>query len=170
MRRYPTQSRRSGQRGRGRRGWRGAGPGAARGGRAAVVRDEAVLGLAARSPPGPPPIATPQACRPVSTVSSSAGEARLNHGSSGDMLCQASAVQACAPGLARGKLSAKLDDNRWSCRAVGVLATLSRWRSRVQVPSGPPRFKPCASSPRSGSSVGTSVRLKSGRSTVRSCP
>src|SRR6185437_236617 len=24
-----------------------------------------------------------------------------------------------------------------SCRAVGVLATLSRWRSRVQVPSGP---------------------------------
>src|SRR6185312_11305373 len=25
----------------------------------------------------------------------------------------------------------------WSCRGVGVPATLSRWRSRVQVPSGP---------------------------------
>ena len=25
----------------------------------------------------------------------------------------------------------------WSCRAAGVLATLSRWRSRVQVPSAP---------------------------------
>ncbi len=43
----------------------------------------------------------------------------------------------------------------------GVLATLSRWRPRVQIPSGPLRL---------GSSVGTSDRLKSGRSPVRPRP
>ena len=42
-----------------------------------------------------------------------------------------------------------------------MLATLSRWRPRVQIPSGPLRL---------GSSVGTSVRLKSGRSPVRPRP
>ena len=55
---------------------------------------------------------------------------------------------------------------------LGVLATLSRWRSRVQIPSGP-RGSPVSFTgvpARSGSSVGMSVRLKSGRSTVRSCP
>ncbi len=45
-----------------------------------------------------------------------------------------------------------------------MLAALSRRRSRVQVPSGPLSF------PRPGSSVGTSVRLKIGRSTVRPRP
>ena len=79
-----------------------------------------------------------------------------------------------------------------SCGAVGVLAALSRRRSRVQVPSGPPapnaarhhvrRFacrplhSPDASAgsmsraARPGSSVGTSVRLKIGRSAVRPRP
>ena len=55
---------------------------------------------------------------------------------------------------------------------LGVLATLSRWRSRVQIPSGPQgspvRFTGVPA--RSGSSVGMSVRLKSGRSAVRPCP
>jgi hypothetical protein len=51
-----------------------------------------------------------------------------------------------------------------SCGAVGVLAALSRRRSRVQVPSGPLK------SSRPGSSVGTSVRLKIGRSAVRPRP
>jgi hypothetical protein len=55
---------------------------------------------------------------------------------------------------------------------LGVLATLSRWRSRVQIPSGPHgspvRFTGVPA--RSGSSVGMSVRLKSGRSAVRPCP
>jgi hypothetical protein len=51
-----------------------------------------------------------------------------------------------------------------SCGAVGVLAALSRRRSRVQVPSGP------QGPSRAGSSVGTSVRLKSGRSAVRPRP
>jgi hypothetical protein len=45
-----------------------------------------------------------------------------------------------------------------------VLAALSRRRSRVQVPSGP------QVSSRPGSSVGTSVRLKIGRSAVRPRP
>ena len=44
-----------------------------------------------------------------------------------------------------------------------MLAALSRRRSRVQVPSGPQH-------PRPGSSVGTSVRLKIGRSAVRPRP
>ena len=52
---------------------------------------------------------------------------------------------------------------------LGVLATLSRWRSRVQIPSGP--LGPGKRVPaRSGSSVGMSVRLKSGRSAVRPRP
>jgi hypothetical protein len=51
-----------------------------------------------------------------------------------------------------------------SCGAVGVLAALSRRRSRVQVPSGPHETS------RPGSSVGTSVRLKIGRSAVRPRP
>ena len=42
-----------------------------------------------------------------------------------------------------------------------MLATLSRWRPRVQIPSGPLRL---------GSSVGTSDRLKSDRSPVRPRP
>jgi hypothetical protein len=45
-----------------------------------------------------------------------------------------------------------------------VLAALSRRRSRVQVPSGPQKVT------RPGSSVGTSVRLKIGRSAVRPRP
>ena len=45
-----------------------------------------------------------------------------------------------------------------------MLAALSRRRSRVQVPSGP------HTSARPGSSVGTSVRLKIGRSAVRPRP
>jgi hypothetical protein len=45
-----------------------------------------------------------------------------------------------------------------------VLAALSRRRSRVQVPSGPHETS------RPGSSVGTSVRLKIGRSAVRPRP
>jgi hypothetical protein len=54
---------------------------------------------------------------------------------------------------------------------LGVLATLSRWRSRVQIPSGPLGKSGGTVSPRwSGSSVGTSVRLKSGRSAVRPRP
>jgi hypothetical protein len=59
---------------------------------------------------------------------------------------------------------------------LGVLATLSRWRSRVQIPSGPLSSAPGVSRveepwpARSGSSVGTSVRLKSGRSAVRPRP
>ena len=54
---------------------------------------------------------------------------------------------------------------------LGVLATLSRWRSRVQIPSGPLGKSGGPVSPRwSGSSVGTSVRLKSGRSAVRPRP
>ena len=59
---------------------------------------------------------------------------------------------------------------------LGVLATLSRWRSRVQIPSGPLSSAPGISRveepwpARSGSSVGTSVRLKSGRSAVRPRP
>ncbi len=55
---------------------------------------------------------------------------------------------------------------------LGVLATLSRWRSRVQIPSGP-QGSPVSFTgvpARSGSSVGMSVRLKSGRSAVRPCP
>ena len=54
-----------------------------------------------------------------------------------------------------------------SCGAVGVLAALSRRRSRVQVPSGP-RVTSAQTWP--GSSVGTSVRLKIGRSAVRPRP
>ncbi len=81
-----------------------------------------------------------------------------------------------------------------SCGAVGVLAALSRRRSRVQVPSGPQALTPrvvCAAfcvseqvpcrrrtrrlgtmtrAARPGSSVGTSVRLKIGRSAVRPRP
>jgi hypothetical protein len=54
---------------------------------------------------------------------------------------------------------------------LGVLATLSRWRSRVQIPSGPLWGERRYRQPlRSGSSVGTSVRLKSGRSAVRPRP
>ena len=55
---------------------------------------------------------------------------------------------------------------------LGVLATLSRWRSRVQIPSGP-QGSPVSFTgvpARSGSSAGMSVRLKSGRSAVRPCP
>src|SRR5690606_20354599 len=50
---------------------------------------------------------------------------------------------------------------------LGVLATLSRWRPRVQIPSGPLQY---ASAAWLGSSVGTSDRLKSDRSPVRSRP
>ncbi|CAD5967731.1 protein of unknown function [Streptomyces sp. KY75] len=49
----------------------------------------------------------------------------------------------------------------------GVLATLSRWRPRVQIPSGPLAAPAAAWL---GSSVGTSDRLKSDRSPVRSRP
>jgi hypothetical protein len=49
----------------------------------------------------------------------------------------------------------------------GVLATLSRWRPRVQIPSGPLWLNRAAWL---GSSVGTSDRLKSDRSPVRSRP
>ena len=52
---------------------------------------------------------------------------------------------------------------------LGVLATLSRWRPRVQIPSGP-RWAGVRRVPRPGSSVGTSVRLKIGRSAVRPRP
>jgi hypothetical protein len=71
----------------------------------------------------------------------------------------------------------------------GVHAALSRRRSRVRIPSGPQHVRAVArpmsgkthewQGPRSGkapevarpgSSVGMSARLKSGRSTVRSCP
>ena len=63
-----------------------------------------------------------------------------------------------------------------SCKATdgpvvkpGVHAALSRRRSRVRIPSGPQqRTAPAVARP--GSSVGMSARLKSGRSTVRSCP
>jgi hypothetical protein len=57
-----------------------------------------------------------------------------------------------------------------SCGAVGVLAALSRRRSRVQVPSGPPSPLVKQAPPWPGSSVGTSVRLKIGRSAVRPRP
>ena len=53
------------------------------------------------------------------------------------------------------------------CGAVGERAALSRRRSRVQVPSGSPDVIVLL---RPGSSVGMSVRLKSGRSPVRSRP
>ena len=56
----------------------------------------------------------------------------------------------------------------------GVLAALSRRRSRVQIPSGPlddpSRPVSPAVRPGPGSSVGTSARLKSGRSAVRPRP
>jgi hypothetical protein len=51
----------------------------------------------------------------------------------------------------------------------GVHAALSRRRSRVRIPSGPQHARARAVA-RPGSSVGMSARLKSGRSTVRSCP
>jgi hypothetical protein len=52
----------------------------------------------------------------------------------------------------------------------GVLATLSRWRPRVQIPSGPLRLHVSRETSWLGSSVGTSDRLKSDRSPVRPRP
>ena len=87
----------------------------------------------------------------------------LRRGRSGAATTAASVICSCERGTKASEA--------WSCRAVGVLATLSRWRSRVQIPSGPQRLeRMLCIAPRSGSSVGTSVRLKSGRSAVRPRP
>ncbi len=70
----------------------------------------------------------PETCEParVTFVTPGALAGRGKHRRVGDMLLRAR----------------RKPRGRWSCRAVGVLATLSRWRSRVQIPSGPQRLEP----------------------------
>jgi hypothetical protein len=94
---------------------------------------------------------------------------RLNHDRAGGILIRAKAL-AFRPRPHWGASSARVGGRDGPVEQRGVLATLSRWRSRVQIPSGPLRLALDGHSSRSGSSVGMSVRLKSGRSTVRSCP
>lgn len=85
----------------------------------------------------------PEAPFPAIRPSHSAAESRWEH------------AQTC------GRLSLAQSATQGPVEQFGVLATLSRWRPRVQIPSGPRWL---------GSSVGTSDRLKSDRSPVRPRP
>ncbi len=85
----------------------------------------------------------PEAPYPAIRPSRSAAESRWEH------------ARTC------GRLSLARSAEQGPVEQFGVLATLSRWRPRVQIPSGPRWL---------GSSVGTSDRLKSDRSPVRPRP
>ena len=63
---------------------------------------------------------------------------RLNHDRASGILSRAKAI-ADVPGPRRGLPSARVDGSDGPVEQRGVLATLSRWRSRVQIPSGPLR-------------------------------